>query len=272
MKIFDPNLRSRTQSDDDLKNLHYFGTEEAVSTAYGWRGFERAEDLLAFFESLLKEERQRLERCGIKAYIALGVLPDGQPRRAHFEVWDELPALLKRPEVVALGEVGVWEDRREQWELFERQVKIALEVGPLPILVTPPAKLKITMTYKMMQCLERLGYPPSLVVMNHTDRRLLVNVIESGYCAGYPTGAANNDPREVARAIADALEELGEVGQIILTAALGSGGSDILGVPKAIVALQDLGVPDAQIEAMVRKNAQALFGVESKNLVKTRSS
>lgn len=263
MKIFDPNLRSRTQSDDDLKNLHYFGIEEVVSTAYGWRGFERAEDLLAFFEALVEEEHRRLERLGFTAHVALGVLPDGQPRRAHFEVWRELPELLGRPEVVALGEIGVWEDVPAQWELFERQVKIALEVGPLPILVTPPGELKITMTYKMMQRLERLGYPPSLVMMNHTDERLLVNVIESGFCVGYPVGAPNNNPRQVARVIAASLGELGGAERILLTAALGSGGADILGVPKTIVALQDLGINDEQIREMVCKNAQILFGVGS---------
>lgn len=271
MKIFDPNLRSRAQSDDDLKNLHYFGTDQAVTSAYGLRGFERAEDLLRFFESLIKEERRRLERCGIEAYVALGVLPDGRPRRAHFEVWRELPGLLARPEVVALGEIGVWEDREDQWQLFERQVKIALDVGPMPILITPPSTLKITLTYKMMQRLERLGYPPSLVMMNHVDQRLLVNVIQSGFCAVYPAGAPNNDPREVARVIADSLEELGGVERILLTSALGSGGSDVLGVPKAIVALQDLGIEAEQIEAMVQVNAQTLFGVGPQTYHTTRS-
>lgn len=259
MKIFDPHIRSRTQSDDDLKNLHYFGTEEVVTTAYGAQSFERAEDLLQYFDLLAGEEQRRLQRCGLISYCALGVAPNMRPRRAHYEVWKALPELLSKKGVVALGEVGVWEDSSAHWELFERQVRIALDVGPMPILITPPVELKITLTYKMMQRLEKWDYPPSEVIINFTDERLLENVIQSGFCAGYPVGAASNDPRQVARHISDVAGRVGGTEKILLTAALRTAGADVLGVPKTIVALQDEGIDDVLIEKMVFGNARRLF-------------
>src|SRR5699024_3635861 len=126
------------------------------------RHFERAEDVLGYFDSLCSEEIGRLGRCGLRAQVALGVLPSAVPRRAHFEVWRELPYLLRQPEVVALGEVGVWADEPAQWELFERQIKIVrdmpvgaskggAEPGGMPVICTPPDALRVNMTYKMMQ-------------------------------------------------------------------------------------------------------------------------
>ena len=259
MKIFDPYIRSQTQSDDDLKNLHYFGTEEVVTTAYGAQTFETAADLIAYFEFLLGEEYRRLRRCDLRGRVALGVVPDARPRRAHYEVWDALPELLQRDSVVAMGEIGVWEDSAAQWELFERQVRIAREIGPIPLLVTPPKTLKITMTYKMMNWLEKFGYPPSLVMMNYLDERLVENVVESGFCAGYPVGITSNEPRQVGRNIAGLLERVDRADKILLTAALRSNGGDLLGVPKTIVALQDEGVTDADIQKMVYDNAARLF-------------
>ena len=260
MKIFDPYIRSRTQSDDDLKNLRYFGTTEVVTTAHGGRSFETAEDLIAYFEVLVGEECRRLRRCGLSPHVALGVLPSSRPRRAHYEVWEELEKLLGHSAVVALGAVGVWEDIDDHWELFERQIRIAHKVGPIPLVVTPPRELKITLTYKMMNWLERQSYPPSLVVMNRLDERLLENVVESGFCAGYPVGASSNDPRQAGVDIAEVLRRIGGADKIMLTTALRRQSGDVLGVIKSVKVLRQQGVSEKDIRQMTYDNAAHLFG------------
>lgn len=259
LKIFDPYIRSRTQGEDDLKNLHYFGTTEVVTTTHDARPFETADDLIAYFEVLLGKECRRLRRCGLIPHVALGVLPAARPRRAHYEVWEKLEDLLGRPSVVALGEVGVWEDNDEHWELFARQVEIARRVGPIPILVTPPNELKITLTYKMMTWLKRQSYPPSMVTMSRLDERLLENVVESGFCAGYPVGAASNDPRRAGEHIADLVARVGGADKILLTTALRRQAGDVLGVSKAIKSLRKHDVSEEAIRNMVYDNAARLF-------------
>lgn len=259
MKIFDPHIRSQTQGDDDLENLRYFGTHAVVTTAHGGQNFEAAAELITYFETLIGTECRRLARCGFDAYAAVGIVPDARPRRAHYEVFERLPELLKRPNVVALGEIGVWEDEPEQWELFERQIRIAQDVGPLPVLITPPARLKLTLTYKMMTRLKRMGYPKSLVMMNYLDDRLARNVLDSGFCAGFPVGVTSNDPRRAGQFLADLVERTEGVDRILLTAALRQSGGDILGVPKTIEALQAEQVRDSLIRKMVYDNAARLF-------------
>ena len=259
MKIFDPHIHTPTQSDDDLENLRYFGTEKVVTTAYGGRSHQTATELIDYFEELVGDECRRLRRHGLDPHVALGVDPEARPRRAHPEVWDALAAMLERRGVVALGEIGVWEDRDDQWELFRRQVRIARRVGPLPILVTPPEKLKITLTYKMMNWLESSGYPTSLVVVTSLDERLLENVVESGFCVGYPVGSATNDPRRVGPHIREVLRRVEGGDKIMLSTALRSSGGDLLGVPKTIEALDEAGVDEGIIRQMVYANAVRLF-------------
>ncbi len=259
MKIFDAHIRSDTCSDVELKNLSYFGTEHVLTAAHGPRGVERAEDLLAYFDSLVFEAVPRLKRCGLVGHVALGVMANMQPRRAHYEVWRRLPELLARPEVVAVGEIGVWEDTQKQWDLFERQVKIAQELGAKPLLISTPYELKATMTYKMMQRLEKLGFPPDRAILGKLDERLLENVVQSGFVGGFTVGASSNEPREAARLVAGIVERLGSGRGIVLSSGLGDGSGDVLGIAKTIVSLQELGVEAEVIEEIVFGNAGRVF-------------
>jgi predicted metal-dependent TIM-barrel fold hydrolase len=259
VKIFDAQIRSGICSDADLQNLHYFETERVVTTAHAPHPFDRAEDLLEYFDDLTTEECSRLERLGLRAYVALGVLPAARPRRAHFEVWRELPYLLQQPEVVAVGEIGAWEDTDAHWELFERQVKIAREAGPIPIIATPPVDLRVNMTYKMMQRVEKLDMPAELVLMNRLDERLIETVVREGFVAGVSVGSPNFEPRKAAEILAELVDRLGSAERIVLDSSLRTGGADVLGIPKTIVAMQDRNMSMRTIERLAYGNAMALF-------------
>jgi predicted metal-dependent TIM-barrel fold hydrolase len=259
LKIFDAQIRSDVCSDADLQNLHYFETERVVISAHAPRQFERAEDLLGYFDDLTTAECQRLERLGLQTHVALGVLPQARPRRAHPEVWRELPYMLEQPEVVAVGEIGAWEDTDAHWELFERQVKIARDAGPVPIIATPPSDLRVNMTYKMMQRVEKLDMACDLVLMNRLDERLIETVVREGFVAGVSVGSPNLEPRKAAELLADLVERLGSAERIVLNSSLRTGGADVLGIPKTVVAMQDQGMSRRSIERLAFGNAMALF-------------
>ncbi len=258
MRIFDAHVRTDTRSDDDLKNLDYFDTTDVLTTAHARRPFERAEDLLGYFEWLRNDECARIERCGPTPHAALGVLPDATPRRSHPEVWTHLPELLTRPRVVAVGEIGAWEDRDRHWELFERQARIAMELD-LPILATPPSDLKANMTYKMMLRLEEIGVEPARVVMNYLDERLVETVVRDGFVAGVAVGTTDLSSKRAARTLVETIEAVGHADRIVLNSALRTGHSDVLGIPKTASELDALGLSEETIERLVYHNAAELF-------------
>jgi predicted metal-dependent TIM-barrel fold hydrolase len=100
---------------------------------------------------------------------------------------------------------------------------------------------------------------PGLALMNRLDERLVETVVREGFVAGVSVGASNLNPRKAARLLADVIEKVGSSERIVLDSALRSGGSDILGIPKTIVALQELGVEHRTIERLAYGNAMALF-------------
>ena len=259
LRFFDAHVRTDTRSDDDLKNLSYFETDDVLTTAHAYEAFERAEDLLEYFEWLRTDECARIERCGMEPHVALGVLPDATPRRSHPEVWTELPEMLERPRVAALGEIGAWEDSERHWELFERQARMAREAG-VPILATPPTELKVNMTYKMMLHLEEVGVSPDDVMMNYLDERLVETVVRDGFVAGVAVGTPNLSPRTAAETLVDAVEAVGHAERIVLNSALRTGQSDVLGIPKTASVLDDLGMSEKTIDRLVYRNAAELFG------------
>lgn len=258
MRIFDAHIRSDTRTDDELRNLHYFETERAVTAAHAPRRFETAADLLAYFDALLGPEVERLRRCDLIPHVALGVLPDARPRRAHYEVWRELPELLRRDPVVAVGEIAAWEDTRTQWELFERQVKLALEAD-LPIMVTPPAVLHVNMTYKMMRRIDQLGFPASRCLLLRVRDRVAHTAHTEGFVVGIAVGNENVAPRDAARFIVELAEERGALQRVALCSSLRRGAADVLGVPKTIVALRDLGCDDELLQMVAHDAAAKLL-------------
>ena len=260
MRIFDAHVRSDTRSDEDLKNLRYFETRGMLTTAHASRAFERAEDLLDYFEWLRTKELARIEGAEMFAGAAIGVLPDARPRRSHPEVWAALPDRLDQPGILALGEVGAWEDSREHWELYERQLEVAGGLGK-PVISTPPEDLKVNMTYKMMMRAERLDITPETMVMNYLDERLVETVVRDGFVAGVAVGTTNLPPRDAAETILETVEAVGHAERIVLNSALRAGSSDVLGIPKTASALADLGMADETIERITFHNAVEWLGI-----------
>lgn len=259
MKIFDAQLRSDTRTDDELRNLAYFDTEYVVTTAHPAQAFEDADSLLAYFRHLIDSELERLRRCGLDGGVALGLLPKTRPRRAHPEVYSELPQLLADERVFAVGEIGAWVDNSSHWELFDRQIRFALDAN-LPVIVTPPSDLRVNMTYKMMARAQQLGMRPERCMMNLLDARLLETAVEEGFVGGIAVGYRHIEPREAASIVAGVLERVpAALDRIVLNSSLRRGAADILGIPKTVVALGEAGLSPAQIEKLAFENANRLF-------------
>ena len=253
MRIFDAQIRTDSRSDDDLKNLAYFGTERVVTTPGEARAFGTSDELLSYFRSLCVEEVARLRRCGLSPFVSLGVLPNARPKRSHYEVWRELPSLLLAPEVVAVGEIGAWNDVSREWDAFERQLKMAMEAN-LPVLITPPTDLYVNMTYKMLRRVTRVGIPHDRVMVTRTDHRIATTLLAEGFVAGLSAGAGALDPRGAAKLLVELAAERGNVSRLMLMSSLQEGPADVLSVPKVLAELPDAW-SETDLAAVVWNNA-----------------
>lgn len=256
VRIFDAQLRSETRGEADLKNLAYFGTTFVVSTL-NCLPAQTAEEVLARAATFVREEPSRLRRAGLACVLGLGVLPAARPKRAHPELWSGLESLLTQPEVRVVGEIAAWEDTESHWEPFFRQVKMAVEVG-LPIVVSPPQELRVTMTYKMLMRLERAGVDPSRVLINHVDARIVEAVLADGFWGSVTVGPRHCSPDVAAEVIAGAM---GPAVRLMLNTSLSDGPVDVLSLPKTAEKLSERALEPALLERVVYGNAAEFYRV-----------
>jgi uncharacterized protein len=256
LQYFDAHVRAEALDDDRLENLAYFNVRTLLLTAHGPRRFENSHDLLAYFGALVTSEVVRLREHGIRAVVALGVHPDAVPRRAHFEVWRELPALLEDPEVVAVGELGLLAHSQPQEALLRRQLVLARDLG-LPAVISPGHAERARHVRRLLELVADVGIPPSRVLVNHVDYTSFRSVLRAGCWAGLTVAPAHLEPLEAVKLLTRYRDDAPR--RCLVSSGLREGPADVLALPKTALALIEAGFSQSEVRALVWGNAYRLF-------------
>lgn len=256
LQYFDAHIRTDCIEDDVLENLAYFNVRNVLLAAHAPTSFKTAEELLAYFGGLVTDEFHRIERAGLNPVVALGVHPDAVPLRAHYEVWRELPVLLAEPSVVAVGELALEDESRQQQTLLERQLALAVENG-MPVLTTASSRERARKVRRILDIVNAVGVPTNDVLINHVDYTCLRPVIDAGCWAGVTVGPmhlALDEALEMLRGFRSAAVE-----RVILNSGLRTGPVDVLALPKLALMLTEAGFSQSEIRRLVWGNAMRLF-------------
>lgn len=170
-RIFDGLLSGPARFVADPSLLLDFGTAALVAQASPDEpGPPSAEGLLFGFTTLLDSLLPRLRAAGVSAWAALGVGSGAHGCRSLHRVLHRLASLLDRPEVVAVGEVGLGGGAPHELDLLVRQATLAGE-RDLPLLLNAGAA-----AYEgpaaLARALDRLlaeGFPPQRVLVCGPD-------------------------------------------------------------------------------------------------------
>jgi uncharacterized protein len=257
---FDGLLRAGQLGPRDVEDLRFFGvtgalvpSDDAVVPATpagirrGWDG--------------IVATVRRLRRQGLAAFAALGVHPRRIPRRGLEALLAELPDALGRPEVAALGAVGLAEGGEHEERVLERQLELSRELR-LPVVVEAPWRARERMTKRALAVLRAAELEPAKVLVAGADERTVRAIRACGYLAGLPLSAAatraRKDGLDAAVAIVRALGPEG----LVLTSDAGVGGGDLLALPRAADRLSRAGLSEAVVWRVCGGNAIAFLGVE----------
>jgi predicted metal-dependent TIM-barrel fold hydrolase len=257
---FDALLRAGILSARDVDDLSFFGvtgalvpSDDAVVPATpagirrGWEG--------------VVETVRRLRRAGLGAFAALGIHPRRIPPRGLEALLAELPVALGRPEVAALGAVGLAEGGEHEERVLERQLELARELR-LPVLVETPWRAKERMTKRVLAVLRAAELDPGRVLVAGAAERTVRAIRACGYLAGLPlsAGGARGRPDGLDAAVA-IVRALGPEG-LVLTSDAGVGGGDLLALPRAADRLAAAGLSEAVVRRVCGGNAVAFLGVD----------
>ena len=259
MKLFDTFTYSDTRTDADLDNLAWFGVERVVTCAHAPRSFETARDLWQYFERLIGPERDRLERAGLTPHVAIGVHPDAVPRRAHYEIWRELPHLLRDPAVSALGELSLRDGGERGWSLVERQLRLLADLPvakPAWISLSPQREARVRNRWleRLGATARGLGLDPELIVVQHTDWLTIDAAEAEGFTCGLSLSPFYATTAEALRIITHHDRR-----RVVLGSALREGAVDVLALPKLAAAARQAGIEQVELERVLYGNAMALL-------------
>lgn len=255
---FDAHLHGRGLGTRDLADLAFFGIAGALIPSDDAVVPATAAAIRRDWEATADAVR-RLRRRGLSAWAALGVHPRRIPARGLEALLAELPALLGRPEVAALGDVGLDRGGEQEERVLLRQLELAHELRR-PVLVRTPWRGRERATRRVIALLREAGVEPSRVLVAPADARTVRMIRACGFKAGLWLSDGDGGDRAVAQAVRT-VSSLGPEG-IVLGSDAGQGGGDLLAVARAADRLARAKLSEAVVRRVCGENAVAWLGVD----------
>ncbi len=181
------------RSFEDYERMRISGIERLLTLAHNPYRMSTSDVVFDHFNRIIETEVKRAEKNFIELYIGLGIHPCGIPKD-YERVLKELPKLIDKRRIVAIGEIGLNDDTNLERKVFEEQLRIAIELD-LPVIVHTPSKNKLEVMLKEVEIIDKVGIDEKKVVIDHAtydvvekikDRNFYIGLtIQPGYKLGY---------------------------------------------------------------------------------------
>lgn len=251
LRYLDAHARLDGAPAADLAHLAFFGAAGAVTAAHdGWAG-TRAEDLAAHLDALVDDVPGRMRAAGLAPWVALGVHPAKIPWLGLEAVLAAMPARLGRPEVVAVGEVGLFAGGEREEDVFRRQIALALDLR-LPLVVFVPERDRDRILRRTLTILRDAEVPGDRALLVRVDAKHVAMVRGLDYRVALGGMTAAEAAAVVARQGPEGL---------MLSSELGEGPSDPLLPSRTLAEMEAAGLSRPVLRRVARENAEAFFGV-----------
>lgn len=243
----DPHVHMVSRTTDDYRRMALAGCVAITEPAF-WAGFDRGspEGFRDYFRQLTEVEPRRAAQYGIRHHTWLCINPkEAEDPGLAREVVAMIPEFLERPNVLGIGEIGLNKNSRNELEILEDHISLALRTKQLILVHTPHLEDKLKGTKLILDALKNQGAEPGRVLIDHVEEHTVRLVLDRGYWAGmtlYP------DTKCTPARAADIIECHGSE-RLWLNSAGDWGHSDPLAVPKAQAELRRR----RHAEALVRK-------------------
>jgi predicted metal-dependent TIM-barrel fold hydrolase len=258
MAFFDAQLHPLALRPGDVSDLRYFGVAGALAPSGGEVTPATREALRRGWD-LLAAAARKLSRAGVRGYAAVGIHPSGVPWRGLEALLAELPDALGRPEVVALGAIGLEEGGPREEAVFARQLELARELR-LPVVVHTPWRGKERVTRWALAMLREHELEPGRVLVTHADPRTVKMIRACGYAACISLSASCGKGGPIDEAVR-LVASLGPEG-LVLGSGAGDGAGDLLALPRAAGRLAKAGLSPAVIRRVCGANALRVLGID----------
>ncbi|MHC5110969.1 MAG: TatD family hydrolase [Planctomycetota bacterium] len=253
MYYVDPHIHMVSRITDDYVRLARAGCVAITEPAF-WAGFDRgsAAAFRDYFHQLVDFEPRRAAQFGIHHMCWLCInAKEAENVELSREVIAIIPELIDRPGVLGIGEIGLNKNTRNEVQVFEEHVELAMKTDELILVHTPHLEDKYKGTRMILDILKSDSrVKPERVLIDHVEEHTIGPALDLGFWVGmtlYPITKCTPD-----RAV-DMVERYGAE-RIMANSAGDWGPSNPMNLPEFIRMLRARGHTNAEIHKIVYEN------------------
>jgi predicted metal-dependent TIM-barrel fold hydrolase len=258
MQYIDPHIHMVSRITDDYERMAHAGCEMVSEPAF-WAGFDRgsAASFATYFQHLIEVEPRRAANFGIRHLCWLCInAKEAEDVPLSREVIQLIPPLLKSPNVLGIGEIGLNKNTKNEATVFMEQLALAADHGELVLVHTPHLADKYRGTRMILDMIREMGrIPAERVLIDHVEEHTIRLALDAGHWAGmtlYPITKCT-PPRS-----ADMIERYG-TNRLMVNSAGDWGPSNPMAVPQFIAEMRARRNSDDVIRKVVYDNPLAFF-------------
>ena len=248
-------MHADSRSSEDFDKMFVSGIDTAITCFYyPYRVNNQEEIILNHMDRILNFEPKRAIEYGLDLKVALGIHPANTV--THYDrIFERLNELIEEKRIIAIGEIGLDENTKEEQILFKKQLELADETKSKVIIHTPRKNKKEVLKDIKNIVLESID--PNLVVIDHINQNTIEDVIDEKFTIGL---TVQPQKMEVEEAIS-IMDEYG-FDRFLLNSDISNKPSDPLSLPKTVRTLKRLGYPKNEIDKVAFKNAMKFFKIK----------
>ena len=187
MQIIQPHYHGIARTTQDYERMAMSGVVAVAEPAF-WAGFDRMypETFLDYFRQISEFEPTRAAQYGIRHYCWVAVNPkEAENPELSRAVLDKMPEFFEKPTVLGVGETGLHKSSKNECEIMEAQVQLALDHGQLLLVHTPHLQDKVRGTKRCLEILAGMQVDPDKVWIDHVEEHIIGRAKDAGYWIGF---------------------------------------------------------------------------------------
>ncbi len=187
MQIIQPHYHGIARTAQDYERMARSGVVAVAEPAF-WAGFDRLypETFLDYFRQISEFEPTRAAWYGIRHFCWVAVNPkEAENPELSRAVLEQMPEFFQKPTVLGVGETGLHKSTKNECEIMQAQVELAIQHDQLILIHTPHLEDKLHGTKRALEILNGLSVDPDRVWIDHVEEHTIRMAKDAGYWVGF---------------------------------------------------------------------------------------
>jgi predicted metal-dependent TIM-barrel fold hydrolase len=260
MRMIEPHLHGELVSTLDVEGMAVAGVEAAVLLGtYIVHVGTQPQVIFDYYNHILTWYAGLLREYDVQPFVGLGIPALGISDKEAETMYSRLKEFLIKPEVVALGEVGIEFGSDSEVNKFKVQLEIAKELN-MPVVCHTPiprAHHKLGIVNKVLSIIREVDFRPERILIDHISEETIETVLKAGCWVGISCAMDKLSAKDAAK-----IAQTYSSDKVLVNSERGWAHSGYFSVPRVALEMKMLGMKRNQIEQITFDNPVQFYGLK----------